>query len=131
MAGYNGRALVIEWDTVDLVGVRTKTYSVTNDYVDVTTDDDDGWRTLLADPGLRSVEVSVGGITSDQVLLAEIMKANITGEPLDVELPTATGAQLSGTFVVSSYEGTGEHDGAYEFSATFMSAGEVTYTAGT
>ena len=131
MAGYNGRALVIEWDTVDLVGVRTKTYSVTNDYVDVTTDDDDGWRTLLADPGLRSVEVTVGGVTSDQVLLAEIMKADISGEPLDVELPTATGAQLSGTFVVSSYEGSGEHDGAYEFSATFMSAGVVTYTAGT
>ena len=131
MAGYNGRALVIEWDTVDLVGVRTKTYSITNDYVDVTTDDDDGWRTLLADPGLRSVEVTVGGVTSDQVLLAEIMKADITGEPLDVELPTGTGAQLSGTFVVSSYEGSGEHDGAYEFSATFMSSGAVTYTAGT
>jgi TP901-1 family phage major tail protein len=131
MAGHNGRKLVIEWDTVDLAGVRTKTYSVTNDYVDVTNDDDDGWRTLLADPGLRSVEVTVGGVTVDQILLAEIMKANISGEPLDVELPTATGAQLSGTFVVSAYEGTGEHDGAVEFSATFMSSGAVTYTAGT
>lgn len=131
MARHNGRELIIEWDAVDLVGVRTKTYSVTNDYVDVTTDDDDGWRTLLADPGLRSVEVTVGGITEDQILLAEIMKANIEGEPLDVELPTASGALLSGTFVVSSYEGSGEHDGAYEFSATFMSSGAVTYTAGT
>ena len=131
MAGHNGRELVIDWDSVTLVGVRTRTYSVTNDYVDVTTDDDSGWRTLLADPGLRSVEVTVGGIASDQVLLAEIMKANIEGEPLDVNLPTATGAKLNGTFVVSSFEGNGDHDGAYEFSATFMSSGEVTYTAGT
>jgi TP901-1 family phage major tail protein len=131
MAGHNGRKLIIEWDAVDLAGVKTKTYSINNEYVDVTTDDDDGWRTLLADPGLRSVEVTVGGVTSDQVLLAEIMKANITGEPLDIELPTATGAQLSGTFVISAYEGSGEHDGAYEFSATFMSAGVVTYAAGT
>lgn len=131
MAGHNGRELVIDWDSVTLVGVRTRTYSVTNDYVDVTTDDDSGWRTLLADPGLRSVEVTVGGIASDQVLLAEIMKANIEGEPLDVNLPTATGAKLDGTFVVSSFEGNGDHDGAYEFSATFMSSGEVTYTAGT
>lgn len=131
MAGHNGRELKIEWDAVDLVGVRTKTYSVTNEYVDVTTDDDDGWRTLLSDPGLRSVEVTVAGIASDQVLLAEIMKADITGEPLDVELPTATGAMLSATFVVSNFEGSGEHDGAYEFSATFMSSGAVTYTAGT
>ena len=131
MAGHNGRELVIDWDSVTLVGVRTRTFSITNDYVDVTTDDDNGWRTLLADPGLRSVEVTAGGICSDQVLIAEIMKANITGEPLDVDLPTATGAKLSGTFVVSSFEGSGDHDGAYEFSATFMSSGAVTYTAGT
>lgn len=130
MAGANGRALTIDWDAVTLVGVRTKGYTITNDYVDVTTDDDDGWRTLLADPGLRSVEVTAGGISSDQVILAEIMKSNITGEPLSIGLPTTTGT-LAGTFVVSSFEQTGEHDGAVEFTATFMSAGVVTYTAGT
>lgn len=130
MAGANGRALTIDWDSVTLVGVRTKGYTVTNDYVDVTTDDDDGWRTLLSDPGMRSVEVTVGGISSDQVILAEIMKANISGEPLTVQLPTTTGT-LAGTFLCSSFEQSGEHDGAVEFSATFMSAGVVTYTAGT
>ena len=129
MAGANGRALTIDFDAVTLVGVRTKGYTVANDYVDVTTDDDDGWRTLLADPGTRSVEVTVGGISSDQVILAEIMKANITGEPLTVQLPTTTGT-LAGTFLCSSFEQSGEHDGAVEFSATFMSSGVVTYTAG-
>lgn len=128
MAGANGRALTIDWDGVTLVGVRTKGYTITNDYVDVTTDDDDGWRTLLADPGLRAVEVTVGGISSDQVLIAEVMKANITGEPLSIGLPTTTGT-LSGTFLCSSFEQTGEHDGAVEFSATFMSSGAVTYAA--
>lgn len=130
MAGANGRALTFDWDSTTLVGVRTKGYTITNDYVDVTTDDDDGWRTLLSDPGLRSVEATAGGISSDQVLLAEMMKANITGEPLTIQLPTTTGT-LSGTFLVSSFEQTGEHDGAVEFSATFMSSGVVAYTAGT
>ena len=129
MAGTNGRNLTIDWDTVTLVGVRTKGYTITNDYVDVTTDDDDGWQTLLADPGLRSVEVTAGGISSDQVLLAEMMKSNITGEPLTIQLPTTTGT-LAGTFFVSSFEQTGEHDGAVEFTASFMSSGPVTYTAG-
>ena len=130
MAGANGRALTIDWDSTTLVGVRTRGYTVTNDYVDVTTDDDDGWRTLLADPGLRSMEVTVGGISSDQVLIAEMFNASITGETLTVQLPTTTGT-LGGTFLLSSFEQTGEHDGAVEFSATFMSSGEVTYTAGT
>ena len=130
MAGTNGRALTIDWDAVTLVGVRTKGYTITNDHVDVTTDDDDGWRALLADPGLRSMEVTVGGISSDQVLVAAMLAASITGETLSVGLPTTTGT-LAGLFFISSFEQTGEHDGAVEFSASFMSSGVVTYTAGT
>lgn len=130
MARHLGRALVIEWDTVDLVGVRSKTFTINNEYVDTTNDDDDGWVTRLASPATRSVEVQVSGITENQILIAEVMKANVEGEPLDIELPTATGAQLSGTFLVTSFEGSGEYDGAYEFSATFVSNGAVTYTAG-
>ena len=126
----NGRALTIDWDAVTLVGVRTKGYTITNDHVDVTTDDDDGWRALLADPGLRSMEVTVGGISSDQVLVAAMLAASITGETLSVGLPTTTGT-LAGTFFISSFEQTGEHDGSVEFSASFMSSGVVTYTAGT
>lgn len=129
MAGTNGRSLKIDWDSVQLAGVRTKGYTVTNDHVDVTTDDDNGYRTLLATPGLRSIEVTVGGITDNQVLLAEVMKANITGEPLTIQLPLTTGT-IAGTYFCSSYEETGEHDGAVEFSATFMSSGAYVYTAG-
>lgn len=126
----NGRKLKIDWDSVTLVGVRTRGFTATAEYVDVTTDDSSGWRTLLADPGVRSIEVTAGGITENQILLAEIMKASISGEPLSVQLPTTTGT-LGGTFMLSSYEETGEHDGAVEFTATFMSSGAVTYTAGT
>ena len=130
MARYNGRALVIEWDTVDLVGVRTKSFNIANEHVDVTTDDDDGWITLLADPATRAIEVTVAGITENQILIAEMMDASVESEPLDIELPTATGALLSGNFFCTEFEGSGEHDGAFEFSATFKSSGVVTYTAG-
>jgi len=132
MAGASGRDLKIEWGSgpTALVGVRTRGYTVTNDYVDVTTDDDSGWRTLLANPGLRSIEVTVGGISSDQVLIADIMAANVAAKTLHIEFPITTG-NLAGTFLVSSFEQSGEHDGAVEFSATFMSTGAVTYTAGT
>lgn len=135
MAGFNGRKLTIDYSTTTLVGVRTRGFTVTNDYVDVTTDDDSGWRTLLADPGLRSVEVTVGGITSDEVLLADIMVANVASDVVDANLPTGTAVgvttpgKLSGQWLISSYEQTGEHDGAVEFSATFMSTGVIAYTA--
>ncbi|MCP3946320.1 phage tail tube protein [Herbaspirillum sp.] len=131
MAGFNGRDLTFDWSSTTLVGVVTRGLTVTNDFVDVTTDDDIGWRTLLATPGVRSVEVTVGGVTSDEVLLAEIMAASVTSDTLKADLPSslATPGNLSGSYVVSSYETSGETDGKVEFSATFMSTGAVTYTA--
>jgi TP901-1 family phage major tail protein len=131
MAGYNGREFTFDWNSTTLVGVRTRGLSITNDHIDVTTDDDSGWRTLLATPGLRSVEVSASGITSDEVLIAEMFNASITGETLQANLPSslAVPGNVSGTFVVSSFEQSGDHDGAVEWSATFTSTGAVTYTA--
>lgn len=131
MAGFNGRSFTFDWDSTTLVGVRTRGLTVSNEYVDVTTDDDSGWRTLLADPGVRSVEVTISGITSDEVLLAAIMDANVAATDLTGNLPTslASPGSLSGDYLISSYETTGDHDGAVEFSATFMSTGEITYTA--
>lgn len=133
MAGFNGRAFTFDWDSVTLVGVRTRGLNISNDYVDVTTDDDNGWRTLLADPGLRSIEVTIGGVTSDEVLLAAIMAASVSAETLTANLPSslANPGTVAGSFLVSSFEQSGDHDGEVEFSATFMSTGAITYTAST
>lgn len=129
--GFNGRAFTFDWDSTTLAGVKSRTLTVNNEHVDITTDDDSGWRTLLDDPGVRSLEVSIEGIVSDEVLLAEVMGANITGQTLEATLPTAlsTAGTLSGNFKVTSYESSADHDGACEFSVTFASSGEVTYTA--
>lgn len=131
MAGFNGRQFTFDWESTTLAGVRTRGMTVTNDYVDVTSDDDAGWRTLLADPGVRSVEVTIGGITTDEVLLEAMMEASVTAGTLVGNLPSSltTPGSMSGEYLVSSFEQSGNHDGEVEFSATFMSTGEVTYTA--
>lgn len=128
---FNGRQFTFDWDETTLAGVRTRGLSVTNDYVDVTSDDDAGWRKLLADPGLRSIEVTVGGITKDEILLGDMMAANVEAKTLDANLPTSqtTPGTVSGNFLISAFEQTGDHDGEVEFSVTFMSDGEITYTA--
>lgn len=131
MAGFNGRELTFDWDATTLVGVRSRTANMSNEMVDVTTDDDSGWRTLLADPGVKAVEITIGFISSDEILLAEFHNASVTGETLQMDLPSslATPGNVSGTYHLSSLELTGEHDGAVEGSATFMSSGALTYTA--
>ena len=130
--GFNGRELTVDYDSTTLVGIRTRGLSISAEGVDVTTDDDTGERIILPDPGVRSGEVSVAGITSDEVLLAEIM-TGITGRTLktaQVNLPSdLTPGTVAFNAFVSAFEITGEHDGAVEFTATLMSAGAITYTA--
>ena len=133
MSGFNGRELTVDFASTTLVGIRTRGLSISAEGVDVTTDDDSGQRVILPDPGVRSAEISVAGITSDEVLIAEMLQG-ITGRTLpaaQVDLPSnlTTPGSIAFNAFVSSLEITGEHDGAVEFTATLMSAGPITYTA--
>lgn len=129
----NGRALTISATGSTLVGVRTKGFSVSQTPVDVTNDDDSGVRTILPEPGVRAAEITVAGITEDEVLLNRVMTAP-SGQTLIttvVNLPStlAVPGTVSGSFFISEFSLSGEHDGAAEFEATLMSAGALTYTA--
>jgi len=128
---FNGREFTFDWDSTTLAGVRSRGVTASNELVDVTTDDDNGWRTLLDNPGVKSMEVTISGITSDEVLLAVFFDANTSQGTLQGDLPSslAVPGNFTGTWGLSSYETNGDHDGAVEFSATFMSSGEITYTA--
>lgn len=126
--GYNGRNLTISWDSTVLTGVRSRGVNIDASPVDITTDDDSGWRTLLADAGVRSIDFPVAGITSDEVLIAEIFQASGSHEPITVNLPTGNGT-ISGSGMLTNLQINGETDGAVEFTATFMSSGAQTYTA--
>lgn len=130
MAGHNGRELTFDFNSTTLVGVQNKTVSFNNEAVDVTNDDDTGWQTLLAEPGKRSIEMQVSGVTSDEVLIAEVMTASggFTLKSGEVSLATGNGT-ITGNWFVSSMEQSGEHDGELQFSATLMSSGEMTYAA--
>lgn len=133
MAGFNGRALTVDWDSTTLVGIRTRGLSISAEGIDVTTDDDTGERTLLPQPGVRSAEITVAGITSDEVLIAEMLTgiASRTLQAAQVNLPSALAVPGTVSFdaFISAFEITGEHDGAVEFTATMMSGGAITYVA--
>lgn len=133
MAGHNGRELTVDWNSTTLVGIRTRGLSISAEGVDVTTDDDTGERVLLPDPGIRSAEISVAGITSDEVLIAEILSGisgrTLTGAQVNLPSTLAVPGNVAFDAFVSAFEITGEHDGAVEFTATLMSAGAITYTA--
>lgn len=132
MARSIGRGLVLERasgtpSTFAVVkGVRTKNPTITREPVDVTTDDDNGWRTLLAVPGQRQIDLSVSGLTEDDALIASIMSGASVFEEIRITLPS--GAVMQGNFFFNDLSLTGEYNNAVTFEGEMQSSGEVTYT---
>lgn len=127
MAANPGRELVIKKNSVAIAGVQTKSVSVDGSPIDITSDDDSGWRTLMEEPGMRAVDMSIEGVTKDAVLRAAIFD----GTSLlltDVTLDYPNGDALSGNFYLANLEENGTHNDAVKFSGSLQSSGEITYT---
>lgn len=124
---YSGRKFLIKKGSTVLASVRSKTVSVNGEAIDVTTDDSNAFRTLLADAASRSLDMTVEGLTDDDTLRAAIMgSGSLLLSDISVQYPD--GATVTGDFFMSSLEETGQHTDAMGFSASFQSSGQWTYT---
>jgi len=109
-----------------LAGVRTKTVSIAGAPVDVTSDDDLGFRTMLSNAGTYTIDLSVEGVSKDEALLDIIAAgSNLMFEQMSVQFHD--GANLVGDFFLASFEQTGEYADAVTFSASFQSSGAWVY----
>lgn len=127
MTSLAGRKVIIAQDSVPIAACQSKTISIKKDGIDITTDDDNAWRTLLdGDPGSRSVEIKCEGITKSSTLMSQILDnddlVNIT-----VDMPGL--GNYEGDFLMTGLELGAPHDGAVKFSASFMSSGAFTATS--
>lgn len=113
-----------------IAGVRTKSISVNGEPIDITNDDDSGWRKLLDQPGEVTVEITVAGILKDETLITESVSTSDRVQYTRFEWPaTVTAGRLDGDFFLSAFSITGEYQGAATFEATFVSTGAVAFTA--
>lgn len=110
-----------------VAGARSDSITINNEAIDITDKGDDGWRTLLNDASVRSVEMTVSGLLKGTSLLAKALGAttNLLG---DYEIRVEGMGTYSGEFHFSSLEITAPHDDAAEFSATIASSGEISWT---
>jgi predicted secreted protein len=128
MAAQKGRAFAIKKNGTVIAGMQAKTASVNNNPVDVTTDDELGFRTLMSDPGVKSMDISFDGITKDTTLRALIM-ANASQLFTDITLEYPNGDTVSGDFFLANLEEAGDTGDALKFSGSLQSSGVWTYTA--
>lgn len=131
MAKIAGRKVTL-WDTSGtaamVVGGRDHGITINNELMDVTDKGSAGWRELLADVGIRSIDVSVSGLLDGSGIIETAMGA--TSAMLSAhELRIDGLGVFAGDWGVESPELTSAYDGPSEMNFTLKSSGEITWTA--
>lgn len=124
MVATSGREIYVSKGATRLLGGRVKTLTLNGEPVDITSDDDSGWRTFLATFGVRSVDAEVQGVLKDDVLIEAWVANDLATYTVTI---TGIGA-FTGSWKLTNVPLTGSHDGAIEYSGTLMSSGAITYT---
>lgn len=130
MSADLGRNLLLKRGSTVLGSLRTKTISLGKEVVDITTDEDDGYRTSLAEAGQATLDISGDGVTKTEIstFRTEAYSSTTTTSSIDtVEFPN--GDTITGTFRMPTFEESGTYNDANTFSMTLNSSGEWTFTA--
>ena len=108
-----------------LTGRMTKTLNLNNGEIDITSDDDNGFRTLLETAAVRSVDIAIEGVLKDDEVLALLADGPIQGT---YSVDFGAIGTLAGTFQFADIELGAEHNGYTSYSLTMKSSGAFTYT---
>lgn len=107
-------------------GIASKKIKYNGDAIEITSDDDNGFRTFLGASGTKSIDVSIEGVAKDSVLRNLIL--NDTRMMTDVSLHFSNGDVISGNFYLASFDEDYQHDDAVKFSAELQTSGAYTFT---
>lgn len=134
MAAIKGRAVYVTRASATIAGVRTKGLKVNATPIDITTDDDDGVRKLLDQPGQLEISITVAGLLTNDLLRNEMLSVSDRTQTTTFVCQGGwTGSPdkqtISGNFFLASYTEGAEYQGAATFEAEFQSAGAVTLGA--
>ena len=135
MAEAPGRKLLLQRSTdggtnyATVASIRTKSFTIANEPIDITTDDSDAWRTLLSEPGNRTLDMSGSGVAKDDVLLAASLGSTSGVVLQNYQMVLPSGAKITGDFAMTSFGETGEYQDAVTFDLELQSSGEPIFTA--
>lgn len=134
MAAIAGRLCLVKLDNTGggsyqtVGGGRTKTLKINSEAVDVTNaDSPNQWRELLANAGVKSVDVTLGGVFIDDAYINQALayaKDNTIRNWQFIHTGIGT---FQAAFDVE-IELEGEYNDAMMYEVTLRSAGELTFT---
>jgi predicted secreted protein len=134
--GAASRDILVSQGGTRLLGINSKSMAAAKEGIDITTDEDNGYRLFLPEAGTKTVDISFSGVVKDAVIKDQILaEQSQLYTDFELEWPPVgsqtVGATLTGNFYLNGYsENGGGSDGAIEFDGTLQSSGAWTHTAG-
>lgn len=134
MAANKGRDFLLKVGTTSgttLAAMTTTSFSISGEAIDVTTKDSPNrTRELLAGSGTVTMSISASGILTGGAQFATMFTA-VKAATLDqYTIMFDGGDSVTGTFLITSLEASGEMNGAQTYSVTLESSGDFTFTPG-
>lgn len=126
----SGRSVRISRNGSNIVGARTDSVTINNEPLDITDKDDSGWRTMLADVGLRSVSCEIEGVLKDTVLLSDSVGTATTALLKECVVTISGIGTLTGDFMLQGLQIGAEQADVVTFTATLESGESMTATIG-
>jgi TP901-1 family phage major tail protein len=120
---YNGSTYV------PVAGLRTRSFKVNSELVDVTNADSTGhWREILGGgAGVFTLDIDASGVYQQDASAKLLFQAATTANLQTMRLVTQ-GIQIDGSFLVQDYEEGGEHNKEVTFTCKLNSSGQPTFT---
>jgi len=128
--GVSGRSVRISRNGSNIVGARTDSVTLNNEPLDITDKDDSGWRTLLADTGLRSLSCEIEGVLKDDILLDDSVGTPTTALLKECVVTISGIATFTGDFMLQGIQLGAEQADVVTFTATLESGETITATIG-
>lgn len=114
-----------------LGGQQASTITVNNELVETTDKLGQEFKEYLEEHGIQSLSLSGNGFIDETATEDRVMAVALAKRGINVVLVLTNGLlagkRFVGRFMVPSFEITGEHNGAQQYSATFESQGAFTY----
>lgn len=126
MSAEAGRQITFLWNSAEVLGVREKGLTLNGAPIDITSDEDAGVRTLLADiSAVDQVDIDLAGVTKSRVLMIDWFAKTRTRT---ASLTYTNGDMISGLFFLASLSEKDPYNDAVTFDAKLQSTGVITFT---
>ncbi len=114
--------------TGTVIVCRTKSLTIGNESIDVTSDNDDGFRTLMAEAAQKQIDMSVEGVIRQDDFLLDVLDPNSASvlEAYTINIPFI--GEVTGNFRFSNIEVGAPYNDSATFSSTVESSGRWDFT---